>query len=65
MRDTGGGVGGSWFRENVSKVVENGRDTFFWTDPWLGGIALSVRYQRLYDLSVHKNQTVAEMFAKG
>ena len=57
--------GGSWFRENVSKVVGNGRGTFFWMDPWLGGIALSVRFRRLHDLSVNKNRTVEEMFVKG
>lgn len=43
----------------------NGRDTYFWTDPWLGGVALSVRFRRLHDLSVNKNRTVEEMFAKG
>jgi len=28
LRDTGGGVGRGWSRENVSKVVGNWRDTF-------------------------------------
>jgi len=53
---SGGGVGGGWFRDSVSKIVGNGRDTYFWTDPWLSGIVLSVRFRRLYDLSVNKNR---------
>jgi hypothetical protein len=61
----GGGVGDGWFCDNVSKVVGNGRKTFFWIDPLLGGIVLSVRFRRLFDLSVNKNRTVEEMFVKG
>jgi len=38
---------------------------FFWIDPWVGGIVLSVWFSRLYDLSVNKNRTVEEMFEKG
>jgi hypothetical protein len=33
-------------------------DTFFWTDPWLGGTPLSVRFGRLFDLEVHESSTV-------
>jgi hypothetical protein len=49
----------------VSRIVGNGRDTFFWTDLWVGGIALSVQFRRLYDLSVNKNCTVEEMAGLG
>jgi len=38
VRESGRGVGGGWFRDSVSKVVGNGRDTYFWTDLWLGVI---------------------------
>lgn len=62
---SGGGVGDGWFHDNVTKMVGNGRDTFFWTDPWVGGIALSVQFSRLYDLSINKNRKVEEMFEKG
>jgi len=55
----------SVFRNSVSKLVGNGRDTYFWADPWLDGTALSVRFRRLYDLSANKNRTVEEMYAKG
>ncbi|MCI60662.1 hypothetical protein A2U01_0081918, partial [Trifolium medium] len=36
--DGRGDLGGGWFGECVSKKVGDGLDTFFWTDPWLGGI---------------------------
>jgi hypothetical protein len=38
-----------------------GEDTFFWTDPWLGGVSLSVRFRRLFDLSNNKLCSVAVM----
>jgi len=60
-----GGVEGSWFRDNVTKTVGNGRGTFFWTDPWLGGVALAVRFRRLYELCVNKHSTVEKMFVLG
>lgn len=43
----------------------NGRSAFFWTDPWLGGVALAVRFRCLYELSVNKHSTVEDMFALG
>jgi hypothetical protein len=39
--------------------VGNRFDIFFWTDPWLGGTPLSVRFDRLFDLVVHESSTVA------
>ena len=30
----------------------------FWTDAWLGGVPFSVRFSRLYDLSVVKGVSV-------
>ena len=65
VRDGGGGAGGEWFRGCVSKVVGNGRSSYFWTDPWLGGIALAVRFRRLYDLSVNRHCTVEDMHVLG
>ncbi|GAU20017.1 hypothetical protein TSUD_273520 [Trifolium subterraneum] len=38
-----GGLGSGWFRENVVKRVGSGAETFFWTDPWLGGSPLCER----------------------
>jgi hypothetical protein len=55
------GVGGGWFCEGVMRKVGDESDTFFWTDPWLGGIPLCERFGRLFDLSERKSSTVAEM----
>lgn len=38
---------------------------FFWTDPWIGGVALAVRFRRLYELSVNKHCTMEDMFGLG
>jgi len=63
--DCDGGVGGEWFRDCLTKVVGNGRNTYFWTYLWLGGIALAVQFRRLYDLSVNKHRTMEEMYVLG
>ena len=61
MRE-GVGLGvGNWFDDNIKRVVGNGRNTFFWTDNWLGGAPLKLQFNRLYELSVHKECTVEEM----
>jgi len=65
VRDGCGGVGGEWFSDCVTKVLGNGRNTNFWTDSWLGGIALSVWFRRLFNLSVNKHSTVEDMFVLG
>jgi len=56
----GSGVG-SWFDDNIRKVVGNGRNTFFWTDNWLGGAPLKLQFSRLFKLSVHKECSVEDM----
>ncbi|MCI53375.1 protein kinase, partial [Trifolium medium] len=40
-------------------------DTFFWTDPLLGGVPLSVRFRRLFELSTYQTSSVADMCALG
>jgi hypothetical protein len=40
-------------------------DTLFWTNSWVGGVPLAVRFRRVYDLSVNKNCLVGKMFALG
>jgi len=37
------------------------RDTYFWTEPWVGGISMAVWFRRLYDLCVDHLCTVEEM----
>ncbi|KEH25817.1 transmembrane protein, putative [Medicago truncatula] len=42
-------VGGEWFSDCVTKVVGNGRNTYFWTDPWLG---VSIKHCTVEDMYV-------------
>ncbi|MCH91367.1 receptor-like kinase, partial [Trifolium medium] len=65
IRDGVGGLEGSWFEECVSKTVGDGVDTYFWIETWLGGIPLSVRFRRLFDLAENKSSMVKEMFLLG
>ncbi|MCI01524.1 cysteine-rich receptor-like protein kinase [Trifolium medium] len=65
IRDGVDSIGGGWFGECVLKKVGDGLETFFWTDTWLDVTPLSVRYQHLFDLTVHKSSTVADMFSLG
>jgi len=51
-----------WFSDHVSRAVGNGRNTRFWVDGWLGGVAFSVRFSRLYDLSLDREVSVSDMF---
>jgi len=37
----------------------------FWTDHWLGGIPLSVRFHRLFELTDNPLMSVDDMFAVG
>ncbi|MCH99671.1 receptor-like kinase, partial [Trifolium medium] len=61
IRDGEGAEGEGWFEESIVRRIGNGVDTFFWTDPWLGGIPLSVKYRRLFDLSNKKSSSVVVM----
>ncbi|PNX79029.1 cysteine-rich receptor-like protein kinase, partial [Trifolium pratense] len=57
-----GGLEDSWFEECISKTVDDGANTYFWIESWLGGIPLSLRFRRLLDLAENKSSTVKEMF---
>ena len=61
VRDGVGSGLGSWFEDNTRRVVGNGRNTFFWTDNWLGGSPLRLQFSCLYELSVHKEYSVEDM----
>ncbi|PNY09289.1 cysteine-rich receptor-like protein kinase [Trifolium pratense] len=65
IRDGEGAVGGGWFVESIERRVGNGANTFFLTDLWLGGVPLSVRYRRLFDLATDKSISVADMCGLG
>jgi hypothetical protein len=47
------------------RKVGDGSNTFFWTDPWLGGIPLCERFSRRFDLTKSKSSMVANMYALG
>jgi len=55
----GVGLGlGSWFDDNVRRVIGGGDTTYFWTDNWVGDVPLRVRFPRLFALAVNKWTTV-------
>ncbi|GAU39864.1 hypothetical protein TSUD_69120 [Trifolium subterraneum] len=65
IRDGVDDICGGWFGESVMRKVGDGTKTFFWTDTWLDETHLCIRFRRLFDLAVHKSNTVAEMFYLG
>lgn len=60
-----GESGGGWFDHSVIRKVGDGAETFFWSHRWIGGILLSVRFRRLFDLAENKTITVANFFSLG
>jgi hypothetical protein len=58
-------ISGEWFQENVTRKVGDGVDTCFWHDPWLGGVSLSVRFSRLFELADDRSCTVLLMSTLG
>ncbi|PNY13834.1 cysteine-rich receptor-like protein kinase [Trifolium pratense] len=66
--DVRDGVGlsiGRWFENNISRKVGNGEETLFWKDRWLEGGSLSIHFNRLFELAIDKNITVADMYRRG
>lgn len=62
----GVGLGvGRWFDDNIRRVVGGGGDTYFWTDNWVGGVPLRIRFPRLFELVVNKWATVEDMERRG
>jgi len=58
-------VGGSWFADRVACKVGTRTNISFWQDRWLGDVPLCQRFSHLFDLSLYKSSTVAEMFSLG
>jgi len=54
-----------WFTDSVDQVVGNGVNTLFWSDVWVGEVSFRVSFPRLFDLSVYKEASVAEMCQLG
>jgi hypothetical protein len=65
IRDGVEGVDGGWFGSRVSRVVGDGKNTFFWFDTWLGDVPFCRRFGRLFDLTTNKFSTVADMSGRG
>lgn len=56
---------GNWFDHDLRKKIGNGLDTHFWTDPWVDGVLISVRFPRLFKLTIDSSVMVAEIFNLG
>ena len=56
---------GGWFGARVSRVLGDGKNTFFWFDNWIGDVPLRRRFGRLFDLATNKLISVADMFELG
>ncbi|XP_024630832.1 uncharacterized protein [Medicago truncatula] len=60
VRDGDGGSG--WFEDQVRRV-DDGADTSFWSDRWLGEVPLCVRLSRLFELTENKTMYVADLLS--
>jgi len=65
IRDGERAASGNWYVDNVRLKTENGLETLFWLDRWLGEVPLRLRYPRLFELSENKLLTVAQTYALG
>jgi len=53
------------FQSHVSRSLGDGKNTFFWTDIWVGEVSLQDRFNRLYNLSMLKGESVYAMSTLG
>jgi len=65
IRDGVGEGVGSWFEDNVPRVIRGGSSTYFWTNNWVGGVPLRVKFPYLFDLTVDRWVMVEEMARRG
>jgi len=54
-----------WFDCNLRRIMGNGSGTFFWTNNWVRGIPLGVRFSRLFELTENRWGPVMEMSKLG
>uniref|UniRef100_M1BMF1 Reverse transcriptase zinc-binding domain-containing protein n=1 Tax=Solanum tuberosum TaxID=4113 RepID=M1BMF1_SOLTU len=52
-----------FLRNHTTITVHNGVRTQFWKDRWLGNQNLSEIFPDIFDLALHKDRTVAEMWS--
>jgi len=55
----------AWFGTNVKRSVGNGKNIYFWSDVWVGGVSFKERFSRLFELSVDKWVLVFDLFHLG
>lgn len=53
------------FEDNVHRVIGGGHSTYFWTDNWVGGVPLRVRFPHLFDLVENRWVTVEDVYRGG
>lgn len=46
---------------HVTQIIGNGQHTDFWHDPWLQGDSFVILYPRLYRLTTHVHDSVANI----
>ena len=54
-----------WFHGNVCRSLGDGKNNLFWMDEWAGEVSFSVRFNRLFELSLLKSELVFDMHMLG
>ena len=57
--------GEEWFSGHISRSVGDDKHTLFWSDEWIGGVYFRIRFSRLFDLSLCKEESVFDMCRLG
>ncbi|GAU40836.1 hypothetical protein TSUD_287740 [Trifolium subterraneum] len=65
IRDGVGLMDSRWLKDNIITKVGDGRNTLFWTEPWLEDCPFYRSFSRLFDLAENKFITVADMHGLG
>ncbi|GAU35104.1 hypothetical protein TSUD_162080 [Trifolium subterraneum] len=52
-----------WFEGNLRKLVGDGKNTNFWLDPWVDGDNLRSQFNRLFDIFLDRDKSVADMIS--
>ncbi|KAL8556294.1 hypothetical protein ACS0TY_003931 [Phlomoides rotata] len=52
---------GKGVRQDINRVVGNGKKTKFWSDTWVGEVPLNRKFSRLFRISCQKGENIFEM----
>jgi hypothetical protein len=58
-----GGMGASWFTNNVKRKVSNGRATSFWNEKCIGDQPLALAFPRIFSISTQKEAKVGDLLS--